>query len=172
MTADNANQHLRLACDAMCGGLTRWLRVLGVDTAYTEGVDDSELVRHAVAEGRTVLSCDHKLFERRVFTTGALPGLLIPVGLRLRDQVLFVAARLKLAVGFPRCTICNGELQAVSRADVADTVPARSLIWTREFYRCQACGHIYWEGTHWRRIGAMREEISAIGGSGTDYGDS
>ena len=27
----------RLACDAMCGGLARWLRVLGHDTFYREG---------------------------------------------------------------------------------------------------------------------------------------
>jgi hypothetical protein len=149
----------RIACDAMCGGLARWLRLFGVDTTYTAAIDDAELVRHALAEGRIVVSSDHKLFERRLFTSGRLKGLLLPVGLRLQEQVRFVADRLELKPGFPRCTLCNGELQAVSRADVADVVPARSLIWAREFYRCQRCGHVYWEGTHWRRIGARRSEV-------------
>jgi uncharacterized protein with PIN domain len=146
----------RVACDAMCGGLARWLRLFGLDTTYTRDIKDAELVRHAVAESRTVISSDHKLFERRVFTTGALVGLQLPVGLRLREQVRFAADRLKLRPGFQRCTVCNGELDAVSRAEVGDVVPARSLIWAREFYRCERCGHVFWEGTHWRRIGPER----------------
>jgi uncharacterized protein with PIN domain len=148
----------------MCGGLARWLRVLGVDTTYVRNIEDSALVGQAQAQGRVVLSSDRKLFERRVFTTGELVGLFIPVGLRLPDQVRFVASRLKLPIGFPRCTVCNGVLEAVSRADVADVVPARSLIWAREFFRCRECRQVFWEGTHWRRIGAMREEIVSLAG--------
>ncbi len=143
----------------MCGGLARWLRLFGVDTTYTRDIKDAELVRDAAAEGRIVVSSDHKLFERRVFTTGELKGVRLPVGLELREQVRFVADRLKLQPGFPRCTVCNGELRAVRRAEVGDVVPARSLIWAREFYRCQRCGHVFWEGTHWRRIG---EELAHL----------
>ena len=144
----------------MCGGLARWLRVLGVDASYTPGIEDGELVRQALEESRTVISSDHKLFERRVFTQGEIGGLLLPVGLRLREQVRFVAERLNLPLGFPRCTLCNGELAPVQRADVADVVPARSLIWAQEFFRCRRCQHVYWEGTHWRRIRAVRAEIN------------
>jgi uncharacterized protein with PIN domain len=143
----------------MCGGLARWLRLFGVDTTYTPDIKDADLVRHAVAEGRIVVSSDRKLFERRVFTSGELAGVRLPVGLPLREQVRFVVGQLKFHPGFPRCTVCNGELNAVSRAEVADVVPARSLIWAREFYRCQRCGHVFWEGTHWRRIG---QELSNL----------
>ncbi len=146
----------------MCGGLARWLRVLGVDTSYTPGIDDGELVQHALDEGRIVLSSDGKLFERRVFTAGELVGVRLPVGLRLREQLRFVGKRLDLPLGSPRCTLCNGELAAVSRAEVGDVVPARSLVWAREFYRCRQCEHVYWEGTHWRRIGTVRKELEAL----------
>ena len=121
----------------MCGGLARWLRLFGVDTTFTPGIDDGDLVRHALDEGRTVISGDHKLFERRVFVTGELPGLLMPVGLKLREQVRFACERLGITPGFPRCTACNGELAAVRRSEVGDVVPARSLIWARKFYRCR-----------------------------------
>lgn len=149
----------RVACDAMCGGLARWLRLLGVDATYRADIEDAELVRQARAEKRTVVSSDHKLFERRLFTSGQLNGVQLPVGLRLREQVRFVAERLGLRPGFPRCTLCNGELRAVSRADVADVVPARSLIWADEFYRCGRCGHVFWQGTHWRRIGPLLDGL-------------
>ena len=33
----NTPDTLRLACDAMCGGLVRWLRAFGYDTFYREG---------------------------------------------------------------------------------------------------------------------------------------
>jgi len=143
----------------MCGGLARWLRVLGVDASYTPGIDDGELVQHALDDGRTVISCDRKLFERRLFARGQLGGLRMPVGLRLREQLRFVASRLDLPMGFPRCAACNGELAPVQRSDVADVVPARSLVWAREFFRCRRCQHVFWEGTHWRRIRAVRADL-------------
>ncbi len=143
---------MRVACDAMCGGLARWLRMLGVDASYQAGVADDSLVELALREGRLVLSGDRRLFDRRVFREGALRGLLIPVGLRLLDQVRFVVSALNVVAGAPRCTRCNGPLERVSRGDVSDVVPARSLIWATEFDRCAACGHVYWKGTHWQRI--------------------
>ncbi len=145
----------------MCGGLARWLRVLGVDTSYTPGIEDRALAEHARAEGRVVVSSDGKLFERRLFTTGELGGFRLPVGLTLDEQVRCAVRGLRLSPGFPRCTRCNGELRAVSRADVADVVPARSLVWAKEFYRCAVCAHVYWEGTHWRRIHAVRNRLMA-----------
>ena len=145
----------------MCGGVARWLRVLGVDATWTPGIDDRELVAQALAEQRTVISSDGKLFERRLFATGRLTGIRLPVGLRLQDQLLFVVRELRIEPGFPRCTLCNGLLSPVSRAEVSDVVPARSLVWIREFHRCQDCRHVYWEGTHWRRIHAVRDRISA-----------
>lgn len=145
----------------MCGGVARWLRVLGVDASYTPGIEDGTLVKQALAEGRVVLSSDGKLFERRLFTTGELRGLRLPVGLKLLEQLRFVVSALGLTAGFPRCTLCNGELASASRAEVGDVVPARSLVWAAEFYRCTACGHVFWEGTHWRRIRAVRDKIAA-----------
>ena len=145
----------------MCGGVARWLRVLGVDASYTPGIDDGDLVRHALAERRVVLSSDGRLFERRLFATGELHGLRLPVGLKRQEQLRFVVQKLNVVPAFPRCTLCNGALEEVSRADVSDVVPARSLIWATEFYRCLVCQHIFWEGTHWRRIRVVRDRIIA-----------
>ena len=149
----------KFACDAMCGGLARWLRVLGYDTTYTPGIEDGALVAHAQAEDRVVVSSDTRLFQRRLFLTGELCGFRLPVGLTLLEQVRCVFGQLKLTRGFPRCTVCNGVLERVSRADVADVVPARSLVWVTTFYRCATCAHVYWEGTHWQRIRAACERL-------------
>ena len=159
-------QPSKVACDAMCGGVARWLRVLGVDASYTPDIGDAQLVEYAVAEKRVVISADGKMFERRLFTDGSLRGVRLPVGLKLLDQLRFVVRELGISAGFPRCSLCNGDLSAVTRAEIGDVVPARSLIWAREFYRCGQCGHVFWEGTHWRRIRAVRDWLipDAAGG--------
>jgi uncharacterized protein with PIN domain len=161
MSCESVSRSRRIAADAMCGGLARWLRVLGVDTSYQPAIDDATLVRYALLEGRLVVSSDRKLFERRVFVRGELAGLLLPTGLKLEEQVRFVAQRLHIHPGFPRCTLCNGELYPVRRDEVGDVVPARSLIWAERFYRCADCRHVFWEGTHWNRIHRLVAELAA-----------
>ncbi|MBN2448227.1 MAG: Mut7-C RNAse domain-containing protein [Phycisphaerae bacterium] len=150
---------VRVTCDACCGGLARWLRLLGIDTTYEAGIDDGVLVRQALDERRVVVSCDSRLFERRLFTTGKLRGILLPVGLDIAAQLDRVVPVLAVTPAFPRCTRCNGRLESVGRSEVADVVPARTLAWIDEYYRCGACGHVFWEGTHWRRIHAVRARL-------------
>ena len=151
---------MRLACDAMCGGLARWLRALGCDTFYRTGVGDQDLVDLALAQNRVVVTADGKLLERRVFTTGRIRAVALPRGLRLLDQVEHVVRALGLTIGAARCTLCNGELVSVSRDQVADEVPARSLMWARQFFRCAGCGHVFWDGTHWKRISDVRARMA------------
>lgn len=147
---------VRIACDAMCGGVARWLRMFGVDTTFTPGIDDGELIRQAREEDRLVISSDRRIFERTVFTSGQIQGLFLPVGLKLDEQVELVCERLRLRPGMPRCARCNGLLEKAARSEVGDVVPARSLVWAQEFYRCVDCAHVYWEGSHWRKIGKRR----------------
>ncbi len=146
----------------MCGGLARWLRAIGYDTFYCEGIDDQELVEIALTEERVVITSDSRLLERRLFTTGQLRAVALPCCLKLPDQVEHIVRALRLTVGEARCTLCNGELIRVSREEVADRVPARSLIWAKRFFLCADCGHVFWDGTHWRRISAVRDRIAGM----------
>ena len=153
---------LRLACDAMCSGLARWLRAIGCDTFYHDGIADQELIDVALAQRRVVITSDGKLLERRLFTTGRLRAVALPRGLKRLDQVEYVARALHLTVRDARCTRCNGQLVPVSRDEVGDRVPARSLIWARKFFLCDDCRHVFWDGTHWQRISAVRNRIAEI----------
>ncbi|MCK6457912.1 MAG: Mut7-C RNAse domain-containing protein [Phycisphaerae bacterium] len=144
------------ACDAMCGGLARWLRALGYDATFSPRIDDGELVRQARGEGRILISSDSRLFERRAIRLGEVKSCFLPRGMKMLDQVRFVVSRLGLTVRDPRCMACGGELERVDAAEVGDRVPARSLVWATEFFECRRCGRVFWNGTHWRRIDAVR----------------
>jgi uncharacterized protein with PIN domain len=156
----NTPDTIRLACDAMCGGLARWLRAFGYDTFYKEGIEDRELVELALSEDRLLISSDDRLFERRLLTSGQVKSLALPRSLPLMKQVEYVARRLRLTAGETRCARCNGELRRVQREEVGHIVPARSLIWATEFYQCAGCGQAYWDGTHWRKIERWRSRLA------------
>lgn len=153
---------IRFACDAMCGGLARWLRAIGYDATWSADVDDGELVQQAHQQHRFLLSCDSGIFERRMITSGQVSALLLPRGLRLMEQLEYVVQQLKLPVRPPRCMACSGPLVPTAREEVAGEVPARSLVWARNFYRCGSCAKVFWEGSHWRRISKVREATATL----------
>jgi len=159
---------IRFACDAMCGGLARWLRGLGYDATWTEGIDDAEVVEQARRDGRVLISSDGGIFERRIVADGTVRSLRLPRGLKLLGQVEYVVRALGLTVHPARCMACNGELRRVERAEVGDRVPARSLLWATEFFECRSCGRVVWNGTHWRRIEAVRRRMGELGGAADD----
>jgi uncharacterized protein with PIN domain len=154
----------RFACDAMLGGLARWLRAAGADAWWRADVDDWELVQLALREGRVLLSSDTGIFRIGIVRDGDLPSLFIPHGLSKAAQLALVLGHFGLTVGEPRCMTCGGELREVPKEQVRDRVPPRSFAWQEHFYECQGCGGIFWKGTHWQRIAdALRRAAPETG---------
>ena len=142
----------RLLADCMLGRLAKWLRLLGYDTAYENDATDHELARRARAEGRVLLTRDRELSRRRGLET------LLIRSEHLEEQV----EQIQDALGPPpdpsltRCSVCNGSLEQVSGADVADRVPPYVRRTHTDFFRCTECGRIYWRGSH---VDAMGEDL-------------
>jgi uncharacterized protein with PIN domain len=146
---------LRFLADCMLGRLTKWLRLLGYDTAYDNVAADHELARRARAESRVLLTRDHDLAARR--------GL---CALLLRSEVLEEQVQeVRDAFGPPpdpalsRCSVCNVVLERVSPAEVVDRLPPYVLKTQTEFHRCPGCGRIYWPGSH---VQEMRNQMEAF----------
>jgi hypothetical protein len=149
----------RFYCDAMLGGLARWLRAGGYDAAFEHGIDDGELVQRAQRQGRIILSCDGGLFERSLLRDGVIPSLQVPRQLSKFQQLRFVADELELARRPPRCMACGGELRELPKHTVADEAPPLAMRHCDRFWRCSRCGKLLWRGTHWQRIERKLEEI-------------
>jgi uncharacterized protein with PIN domain len=148
----------KLFADAMLGALARWLRALDVDVAYDPSLDDPELVDRAVAEGRTILTRDRKLTERRL----AKNHLLIRSD-DVDEQVRQVLEELGIRPDFRRllgrCLRCNLPLEEMDPEAARARVPPYVARSQEEFRACPGCGRVYWRGTHVRR---MEKKLAAM----------
>lgn len=134
------------AVDAMLGRLAKSLRMLGYDTYYDSGIEDSELKLLAVREGRVILTRDREIAETN------LPLRVILVESDHHDEQLRqVVAAFSLntrAALFTRCLLCNTPVEDAPREEVEGRVPPYVLSTQERFVRCPSCGRIYWAATH------------------------
>ena len=140
MTSD-----VKFIADVMVGKLARWLRVLGVDVAYSNSYEDNEIIRIATAENRVVLTRDTELAARR----STVRAVLIKSDdyLQQIDQVIREFGLTKFDV-FSRCLECNVALRSVSKENVFDRVPPYVYLTQERFALCPSCNRVFWHGTH------------------------
>jgi uncharacterized protein with PIN domain len=149
--------------DVGLGALARRMRLLGLDAAWSNDADDPELVARAATEERVLLTQDRRLLMRGTLPAGALVR-----GSRPDDQLDDVLSRFAPPLApLTRCTACGGELAPVPKEVVADRLQPGTRRTYDEFARCTACGRVYWQGAHARRIGGL---ISTAVGRRTTLG--
>jgi len=144
--------------DSNAGKLAKWLRIMGYDTRFFDGSDDSHLVAIAQAEDRVILTRDTQIMKRRVVTRGQLKAILIQSD-EPELQIYQVIDTLDLDCRFRPFTIClecNQPLVERSKEQVKELVPPYVFQTQSQFMECPACHRIYWRGTHWQ---AMTEKL-------------
>jgi uncharacterized protein with PIN domain len=145
---------LKFIVDNNVGKLAKWLRMMGYDTLFFNGSDDSRMVATALAEGRVILTKDTQIMKRRVVTSGRLKAILIKSD-KPELQMHQVIDTLKLDCQFKPFTIClecNQPLEERSKEAVKDRVPPYVFQTQRQYMECPACHRIYWRGTHWQAM--------------------
>jgi uncharacterized protein with PIN domain len=145
----------RFIADAMLGKLARWMRVLGYDTLYVQEGDDHLIAALARAEGRILLTRDAELTRRKGLTA-----------IHIRSQILQTQLNQVIrAVGAPsvdspsRCMNCNGAMHPLTVEQAKPLVPPYVAKTQQTFQQCANCGQVYWQGTHWQHIRAVRNAI-------------
>jgi uncharacterized protein with PIN domain len=156
-----AERRPAFACDAMLGGLARWLRAAGFEAFWQADIQDWDLIRQARREGLVLLSCDTGIFRIGLVRDGDVPALLIPTGLSKREQLAFVLKELSLVPGPPRCMACGGTLRPVAKEQVRTRVPPRSFAWVDAIFECERCDQLFWNGTHWHQIAQTLEQVQS-----------
>ncbi|HZV98369.1 MAG TPA: Mut7-C RNAse domain-containing protein [Methylophilaceae bacterium] len=148
---------LKFIADVHLGGLAHLLRMCGFDTLYETGYQDSEIEAIAASEGRIVLTRDRELLKRRTITHGCYVH-----ALKSKQQLREVVDRLDLAHSmrpFSLCLYCNAPLRVIDKTLVAQRVPLGALERYERFSTCDVCQRVFWEGSHWRRMRALLDDI-------------
>lgn len=150
--------------DAMLGSLAKWLRLLGYDTLYSTSYNDAQIISIAARAKRIMVTSDKGLY-RRAIKAGLRAVLLPESGVTESLARLASAGLVELRVdpSKSRCPICNGVLKEVTDKNlVRGRVPPGALAKYSKFYVCTRCGHVYWEGGHWRNIRRIVEEAKLM----------
>jgi uncharacterized protein len=151
----------RFVADAMLGSLCRKLRALGFDTSYYKAGSDSGMIEAALAQKRIILTSDRSLAA--LASSKGLGAILLAGksdGERISAMSRAAAASgTRLVRGDPLCSLCGCELATLRRIDVSDEVPLAVISHHRVFYRCRGCGHLYWRGSHWKKLRSLSRRL-------------
>lgn len=147
----------RFLADAHLGKLARHLRMLGFDARFENDLGDRELVRIAADEGRILLTGDRALLMHKEVGRGCY----LQTGTPL-TQLEYLITRMdlcRLIRPFTRCMECNGMVIEVAKGEVSAKLPERVAALQERFWRCEGCGHIYWQGNHYREMEALIKRL-------------
>jgi len=143
---------MKFICDDNLGKLSKWLRILGYDTLFSQSIEDTELVSRALKEDRLILSRDQQLKRFQ----SAEKNLFLLSFNQPMEQLKEVLKKFNLKPDeknhFTRCIVCNTVLVPVPKKDVENKVPPFVFKTQESFVYCSKCDKLYWAGTHVKNL--------------------
>ena len=144
--------------DVHLGALARLLRLLGMDTLYSNAYRDRELVAIAAAEQRVLLTRDRRLLFNHRVVHGHFVHATDPMA--QAREVIDLYQLSDTLHPFSRCIACNGPVVAVTREQVLHRLKPKTARYYDDFFQCRDCGQVYWRGPH---LDGMLEKLRALG---------
>jgi len=161
---------VKFIADGMLGKLTRWLRMLGQDVTYSTQLEDAELIAVAEKEHRVLLTRDSELYQRAI--AKGIDSFYVE-GRTEAEKLAELAERfdfpLAIDLARSRCPRCNAKIRLTPKEKLAGKVEKNTFIYYDEFWKCSKCGHVYWQGAHWKGISTTLEEAKKIKGSQLNF---
>lgn len=163
---------MKFIVDRMLGRLTTWIRLLGYDTVSVsdfalEGKEDEFLLRFA-GQKRILITRDRTL-SSRAERAGIRVCLVNSAAVMGQLEEMLFHYDIDLEPKMVRCTICNALIRQVKPKELGmlkreDYVPDALVEKGIEFWICDSCGKVYWEGSHWdnihKRLEKLRERMA------------
>jgi uncharacterized protein with PIN domain len=154
---DSVPEPVRFVLDIHLQKLASLLRLAGFDAEVRD--EDAAIARRGGQDGRVVLTRDVELLKRKKVRWGYWVRSTDPT-----RQFLELVRRFDLAgraQPFSRCLRCNDPLRPVAKTEVMDRLLPRTRTAFNDFHVCDACGRIYWRGSHYQRLRRFLDEAYA-----------
>jgi uncharacterized protein with PIN domain len=133
--------------------------MLGQDVKYSNQSEDAELIAIAKKEHRILLTRDLELYQRAV--AKGIDAFYVE-GRTEAEKLAELAVRFDFSLNIDlrrsRCPRCNTKIRLTPKEKLAGKVEKNTFAYYDEFWKCPKCGHIYWQGAHWKGILATLEE--------------
>jgi uncharacterized protein with PIN domain len=131
---------------------------------FFNGEDDSQMVKQALTEGRTILTRDTGIMRRRAISGGRVRAVLVESEEPERQmrQLMSTFDLKGQSRPFTLCLECNEPLEDRTREEVKGRVPPYVYRTQMQYRECPKCHRIYWRGTHWE---AMVRRMDRLTGS-------
>lgn len=146
-------RNLQFIADCHLGKLAGKMRLLGLNVEFRNNIADDELVAAVVNDKKVLLSRDRRLLMRKVIDRAYLIRSQNP-----DEQVAEVIRRFDLTDQlrpFTRCARCNGILERVEKAAVIHLLEPKTKQYFDDFFQCQVCRQVYWQGSHFGAINSF-----------------
>ncbi|OGU57743.1 MAG: twitching motility protein PilT [Ignavibacteria bacterium RBG_13_36_8] len=158
-------QHLRptplripkFILDVHLGKLAKYMRMLGLDTLYSNSYNDEEIIKISLKEKRTILTKDRGILKRNEVTHGYWVR-----STNSEKQIAEIIERfdLKQSVSqFSRCLECNKLLTKIKKENIIDRIPPKVRAQHEDYYICKECDRIYWAGSHYDKMKSLIKKI-------------
>ena len=146
----------------MLGNIARKLRLLGFDCKYFATIGDDQLLSIAKNENRVIITKDRgisNVCKKQNISTIDLSGT------DETSQIVEICKKINLGrceidMKDIRCTVCNGMIKPIGKDEIVDKIPAKVAQNMQQFWICDSCDHVYWEGTHIRNLQRFIDEIN------------
>ena len=146
----------------MLGNIARKLRLFGFDCKYFAIINHDQLLSIAKNENRILVTRDHEIAN--VCKKQNIPT----IDLCNTDEISQIVEiykktnlnECKIDTNDVRCTICNGVIQSIEKEKIIGRIPDKVAQNIQQFWMCNSCNHIYWEGTHIRNLQKFIDEIN------------
>lgn len=147
---------MRFLFDEMLKKLASWCRIFGIYSEHYTGKTDTELLEYAKSKNLIFVTRDEAL-SKRCAKQGVECIFIRTTDIREQiERIIDAGAEIRFP-DEPRCAACNGELDKVSKEDIADELPPK--VDSEKYWKCRSCGKVFWEGGHWKNIMKLFESL-------------
>jgi len=137
---------IRFIVDVNVGKLAQLLRIIGINTLYSNSYSDREVADLAETDKRIVLTKDRGLLKRTKVVFGRHIRSINPYD-QLTEVIGFYGLKGPFTL-FAICLQCNVPLCHVEKQQILHRLRPKTKKYYSLFFSCPKCEKIYWKGTH------------------------